>query len=146
MEKIYFLFFMTFFYQGLSAQDDNNDSYALAFHVREEGRTCGGSGSAGCTQSVETAFRSNQTYEALGDLWFDKYGRVMIELKKNSLNEVLRNDIYKDGFLSLPNGWRIPDFILDEKGLKGVAEEILPGKYVVIEKERTVLVVLGKLH
>lgn len=145
MKKIYFLFLCCVFCQIVKAQTSiNNNSYALAY-TRDGGQNCRG-GNESCGTEQKSALHNNQAYDALGDLWFDKYGRVMVEFNKSSLSIAMQKDIYEDGLFSLPNGWLLSDFILVDKNLKGVAEEISPGEYTVIEKERTVLIILGKLH
>ena len=149
MKKIYFLFLFCVFSQVLFSQTENktqNDEkiYALAIDLRGSVE-CGGR-NGGCTGEQLSALRNGQSYQALGDLSFDKYGRVILELKKSSLNEELQNDIYADGLLSLPNGFLLPQHILIDKGLIGIAERIPPGDYIALEEKRTITIILGKLN
>jgi len=144
--KVFYLLCLIFLLgQNLNAQTNiGQNSYDLTF-ARDGGQNCSG-GDHSCREVQRMASPDSPIYDAQGLLWFDKHGRVMVEFRKNSLSESMKEDIYEDGLFSLPSGWHLSDAILKDKQLKGIAEEIPPGEYIAIEKVRTVFIILGKLN
>lgn len=142
MKKIYLLLFMfCFLLKAGQAQ-----VYSIA-GTRGSAEGCVGE-AIDCTRSTSqrSAFLDGGPIDFSGELWFDKYGRVLLELQKSSLSKKTYKEISEDGFFDLPTGFRLPEYILADQKLYGKAEEIPPGRYFVVEKERSFLIILGNLQ
>ncbi len=61
------------------------------------------------SELISNTTSSRVSYDAVADLWFDKNGRLIMELDLNSMDIARKNEVFKDGFFQVPG-----DFILSD--------------------------------